>query len=258
MGTATRALLAAAFVIVAWWSSTGVILGLVRRPRSTHRNTLRLATVALLPALLLMRVSSAQVSLAGAGTAFLATLVLWGWLEISFLLGAVTGPRRVACPAGCHGVRHFGHAVNAILYHELAILAGAAVITLLCTGRPNRIALWTYLLLWGMRISAKLNLFFGVPNTAAELLPPHLRYISSYFRRRRLQPLLTLSILLAAGVSAGLISAAASAPLGSFTALELTLLATLALLALFEHCMLALPLPADGPWRLSRTRPAQQ
>jgi putative photosynthetic complex assembly protein 2 len=256
MGTAPRVLLAVVFVVAAWWGATGLILHLVRRPRSTHRSTLGIATLAVVPALMLMRASSAQTTLAGAELAFASTLVLWGWLEISFLVGAVVGPRRIACPSGCRGVRHFGHAVGAILYHELAILAGAALVALLCAGQPNRIALWTFLLLWGMRISAKLNLFFGVPNTAVELLPPHLRYLGSYFRRRSLQPLLALSILMAASVSLRLVSAAASAPLGSFASFELTLLTTLAMLALIEHCMLALPLPADAPWRLLRTRPS--
>lgn len=256
VGTSPHVLLTVAFVVAMWWGATGLILHLIRRPRTTHRGTLGIASLALLPALLLLRVSTAQMTPAGAALAFASTLVLWGWLEISFLVGAVTGPRRTACPADCGGTRHFGHAMCAILYHELALLAGAALLALLCAGRPNRTALWTFLLLWGMRISAKLNLFFGVPNTAAELLPPHLRYLGSYFRRRGMRPILSISILLVATVSASLIFAAATAPIGSFVSLQLTLLATLATLALFEHCMLALPMPADALWRLPRPRPA--
>ncbi len=36
-----------------------------------------------------------------------------------------------------------------------------------------------------MRISAKLNLFFGAPNVTIELLPPHLDYLAATSRDAR-------------------------------------------------------------------------
>ena len=43
-------------------------------------------------------------------------------------------------------------------------------------GRPNMLGFWTYVL-WWMHESAKLNVFFGVPNLGEEMLPEHLRYL---------------------------------------------------------------------------------
>ena len=41
-----------------------------------------------------------------------------------------------------------------------------------------------------MRQSAKLNLFLGVRNLSEEFLPPHLKYLQSFFRRRPMNALL--------------------------------------------------------------------
>ena len=46
-----------------------------------------------------------QASVAGAYCAFTCALLVWGWQEIAFLLGCVTGPRRSACPHGATGWR---------------------------------------------------------------------------------------------------------------------------------------------------------
>jgi putative photosynthetic complex assembly protein 2 len=241
------------YVIAAWWGATGLILYLVRRPRRTFASTLSIASAALLLALVLIRLSSHNATVAGAALGFGATLVVWGWLEISFLVGAVTGPRTTPCPAGCRGSAHFGHAVGAILYHELATIAAAALVALLSWRMPNQTALWTMLLLWGMRISAKLNLFLGVPNTGEIMLPAHLQYLGTFFRRRRFNVLLPISITLSTVLCLLLIAAAVVAPIGSFEGFEATLLATLATLALLEHWLLVLPMRADTPWRLTRT-----
>jgi putative photosynthetic complex assembly protein 2 len=59
----------------------------------------------------------------GAYCAFTCALLVWGWHELSFLTGWITGPRRApARPA--RGLARFVQAVQAILWHELAILAG--------------------------------------------------------------------------------------------------------------------------------------
>ena len=67
-------------------------------------------------------------SAAGAYTAFTCAIVVWGWLEMSFLMGFITGPRKHACLECCSGWRHFLHASQAIIFNELATLAGAVAI----------------------------------------------------------------------------------------------------------------------------------
>ncbi len=70
--------------------------------------------------------SAADTSVTGAYTAFTCGVLIWGWLEISFYMGYVTGPRTHHCDHGCSGWRHFGHAIQASLYHEIAVLLLAA------------------------------------------------------------------------------------------------------------------------------------
>jgi putative photosynthetic complex assembly protein 2 len=245
-------LMIALYVIAAWWCSTGLILYLGRLPHRTFSSSLGVASALLVPTSLMLHWSSQSTSLAGACVAFGAALLIWGWLEISFLLGIITGPRRSACHAGCHGLPHLLHAIEAILYHELATIAAALLVACLTWHAPNLTGLWTFLILWAMRISAKLNLFLGVPNTGEIMLPTHLKYLAAFFRRRRFNALLPVSLTLAALLCVMLVGAACSGP-WNFGTYQLSLLATLAGLALVEHCMLMLPVRADAPWRMARS-----
>ena len=203
-------------------------------------------------ALLLLRWSSLIPTIGGACGAFAATLLIWGWLEMSFLFGVVTGPRRTACGAGCRGRTRLRHAIEAILYHELATIGAAGLVLALTWHAPNQTGFWTFMLLWGMRISAKLNLFLGVPNTGEIMLPPHLKYLGAFFRRRKLNVLFPISMIVTTLLCVLLIGAAFSAPALGFQAGEMTLLATLASLAWLEHWMLILPMRADAPWKFTR------
>ena len=56
------------------------------------------ATALLVLALYGLAASSDDTSVAGAYCAFTCGLLVWGWHEISFLMGFVTGPRRRPCP----------------------------------------------------------------------------------------------------------------------------------------------------------------
>jgi putative photosynthetic complex assembly protein 2 len=240
------------YVIAGWWGATGLILYLVRRPGDTFKRTLALGTVLGVAALVLLRWSSLSPTIGGACVAFFATLLIWGWLEMSFLFGVVTGPRRTASAAGLRGLTRLRHAIEAILYHELATIGAAVLVLALTWHAPNPTGFWTFMLLWGMRISAKLNLFLGVPNTGEIMLPPHLKYLGAFFRRRKLNFLFPVSMIATTLLCVLLIGAAVSAPAWGFQAGELTLLATLASLAWLEHWMLVLPMRADAPWKFTR------
>lgn len=235
-------------VVATWWCTTGAILYLGRLPRTTYATTMIVATALLAGASLLLRLSSHSTGAIGACVAFGATLMVWGWLEMTFLLGAITGPRKGPCTREAPNGQRLREAIGAILYHELATIAGAALILFLTWQAPNTTALWTYLLLWAMRISAKLNLYLGVPNTGETMLPPHLKYLGTYFRSDRINPLFPLSVLLATLMFLLLIVAAHRAPLWGGDATRMTLLATLGGLAVLEHWMLIVPMPADAPW----------
>ena len=244
--TGAALLLPILFTLFVWWFSTGAILYLDGLPRRTHRWTMAGASVLALGALHVLVATAHHDGAVAAYAAFTAAIVVWGWVEVAFLLGWVTGPRTSACPPDARGWRRAAYAFEAILWHEFALLAGALLIALATWDASNHLGLWSYLLLWLARLSTKLNLFLGVRNLGEELLPDHLRYLHSYFARRPMNALFPLS--LAAGVAAtALLWQAALAATGA-DAVAPALLATLATLAVLEHLFLVVPFNVNALW----------
>jgi putative photosynthetic complex assembly protein 2 len=116
------------------------------------------------------------------------------------------------------------------------------------------VASWTFTLLYAMRVSAKLNLYLGVRNLALDFLPPRLLYLGSYFRQRRVNALMPVSLLAGAALVAWLLQGAAVTAGGIRVAH--VLLAALLVLALVEHLMLVLPLQPSALWRWALRREA--
>ncbi len=246
----TALLLPAAFTVFAWWFSTGAILWLDGLPKRTFRVSLAAATALAALALWALAATSSDTSLSAAYVAFLAGLMVWAWQEMTFLMGVITGPRPGPATPGAAPLRRFGEATAAILHHELAILAGAIVIAVLTWGGENLVGLWTYLLLWVMRLSAKFNLFLGVPNPGEELLPDHLAYLKTHFRRRPMNLLFPLSVT-AGTIGTVLLLDAAIAAGSEAEAAALTFLAAMLALAVLEHWFLVLPVPSILLWAWS-------
>jgi putative photosynthetic complex assembly protein 2 len=234
--------------IAIWWLGTGVVMLLDSMPRNTYRWSLAISTVIAFGALVCIARSADNASVAGAYAAFTCAVLVWGWHELAFLTGWLTGPRKRACSAPAHGPTRFNEAVQAILWHELAIIAMGAGIAALTWGGTNQVATWTFALLWAMRLSAKFNLFLGVRNRGEEFLPPHLLYLGSYFRRRKINALLPLSVALGTAVAALMVGAAIDAAAGAERT-GLLLVASMLVLALIEHLLLVTPLPASLLWR---------
>jgi putative photosynthetic complex assembly protein 2 len=241
--------LPALYALFLWWFSTGLILHLDGLRPGTFRWSMAGATALLAAGLVGLAAGAGDASVAGAFLAFTCALLVWGWVEMGFLTGWITGPRREACPPGAAGWPRLRAAAAAVLWHELAILALAAAVLALTWGRANQVGAWTFLVLWGMRTSAKLNLFLGVRNTGEAFLPDHLRYLASHFGRRPMNPLLPVSVAASALVCA-LIFARAFAPgAAAGEAAGYTLVGALMALAVLEHLFLALPVPVEALWR---------
>lgn len=237
------------YTLFAWWFSTGVILYLDGLHPRTFPLTLQAATVVLGAALYALVHTRNDTSVAGAYCAFTCALLVWAWQEIAFLLGVVTGPRRTACPPGATGWRRTGAALQAVLYHELALIV-LAIAVVACVGPgANRVGLWTFLALWGMRQSAKLNIFLGVRNIGEHFLPPHLKYMASYFRRAPMNPLFPVSVTLGTGAAVLVWWRLLDGPTSAFDAAGLALVGTMLALGALEHWLLVLPLPTDALWR---------
>lgn len=237
------------YVVFLWWFSTGLILYLDGLPRHTYRWSMLGATLLGGAALYGLIHASRMNTLTGTCMAFTAAIILWGWVEMSFLMGLITGPRRDRCPEGAQGMRRFIYALQAILHHEFALVAAAATVFLATWGAPDKTGLYTFLILWIMRTSTKLNVFLGVRNLNEEWLPDHLRYLESYFRKRPMNLLFPVSVTLST-VAAVLILDRALDPLASSGEVTGALfLATLMILAILEHWFLVLPLPSQALWQ---------
>ncbi|RZU02866.1 putative photosynthetic complex assembly protein PuhE [Rivibacter subsaxonicus] len=237
------------FAVFVWWFSTGLILWLVGMPRRLHRRALFGATLVLVLALIGLAGSSRVSSVAAAYCAFSCALLVWGWQELAFLLGVVTGPRRLPCPPGVAGWRRAWLALQTLLHHEAALIVLGLAVLATSWDQPNQTGWWTYLILWVMRQSAKLNVFLGVRNLNEHFLPQHLQYLQTYFTRRPMNALLPISLLLATLAVIPMWQHVSAAADGSFEATSWALAASLLSLAILEHVLLVLPLNADALWR---------
>lgn len=245
MGEVATAILFALFV---WWAGTGSILVAVGLPRRALAGVMAVSMPLLAGAVIAFGWAAGQATTAGVYVGFAAAVAIWGWHEFAFLTGAITGPRRAPCPAGATGWRRFRYAVEALAWHEIALALTAGALAALTWLEPNQVGLWTFLLLFLARISAKLNLFLGVPNVAEELIPESLAHLKSYFRNRPMNLLFPLSItalMLAVGCWAERAAGADSAAMAAGFAL----LGTMTTLALVEHWLLVLPLRDAALWR---------
>jgi putative photosynthetic complex assembly protein 2 len=240
--------LAVAFGLFMWWFSTGTLLYVVKHLPA--RTILALATALAMVALLGIRwFAFDPVGWAPASYgAFVSALVLWAWHEMTFLLGIVTGPRRLPCPSDATGWRRFRLATEVVLHHELALAVTMALVVALSWEGSNQVGPWTFGVLWIMRLSAKFNLFLGVSNFADELVPPHLAYMQSYFRRQAFSPLMPLSIAGCVLVTLWL-AAQVGSDASTLGLVGATLVATLLLLAGLEHVFLAVRVPDAVLWR---------
>ncbi|MFN2288561.1 MAG: putative photosynthetic complex assembly protein PuhE [Chromatocurvus sp.] len=244
--------LAIAVALLGWWLSTGIILYLNLLPRRSHIwSVLGFALLALGSLALLPDIAQQQ-SQTAAVMGFAVALVVWGALEISYLMGFLTGTNSQPCPAGAAGWHRFRLAVGTSIHHELAVVLCGAAIVALSWGETNQVATGTYLTLWLMRWSAKLNLYLGVSNFNEHWLPERNRYLVSYMRTRGMNWLFPFSVGLATIVATLLAIVSASAD-AAFDRLASALVCTLLALAILEHWFLVLPVRDSALWQWAIT-----
>ena len=240
--------LPALFALFVWWFSTGAIIYLDNLPRKTFEFSVLGASAVLVGCLFGLHATAGVTTIKGAYEAFFFGLFAWGWQEITFYMGFLTGPRNEPCPEGCSGWKHFVHAVQTSLWHELAIIGSAIAIVALTWGQPNQIGMWTFMVLWWMHQSAKLNVFFGVRNLNEEFLPEHLTFLKSFLKSKPMNLFFPISITISMVITTMLWEAAAHAP-SQFARSGETFLATMMTLAILEHWFLVIPLPAGKLWQ---------
>lgn len=237
------------FALAAWWLSTVLIIYRAGMPKASFAATLIGTTVVAMFGVFALVSSRQDASASGAYLAFFGALSIWGWHEVSYLFGFVSGPRPEACPPDTHGWRRFVLGVKTCFYHELAVIATVAAIGMLTWAAPNKIGFWTFAILWLMRWSAKLNIFLGVRNLHEEFWPEHLAYLKTFVRRRSMNELFPVSVVLSVLALGTLAFLAVSAGDNLAERTGATLLATLLALALLEHYFLVAKVSDDVLWR---------
>lgn len=238
------------FALFVWWFSTGAILLAVRRAdrRGGHGMLVFASLPVLVGGVALVLGSLQGTGVAAAYQGFLGALAIWGWIELAFLAGVVTGPLRLPALPGQAGLDRFLRAFSTLAYHELLLALGLWWLVLISDGMPNRIALATFLILFLARICAKLNLFYGVPRINTEFVPVRLTHLTSYFVRGPV----TFAFPAAITVLTALLAVCVERLWAATTDVSQTgfaLLSALAALALLEHWLMVVPLPDAKLWR---------
>ncbi len=242
--------IAAVSALFLWWFSTGLILWRVRAAdnagQDAHLWSCLLALPLLAGGVYGAALTANDTSVGGAYLAFISALAIWGWIELAFLSGIITGPNTAVCPPTARLPERLVRAVGTIAWHEAALLAMLVVLGFISTANP--MAFLTFGLLFVARVLAKLNLFLGVPRINIEFLPRPLNHLPSHFRRSRPSLFFPVSVLFLAALSNMLFGFAREATTPE-TTVGFALLTCLAALALLEHLFMVLPLPDQKLWR---------
>ncbi|MCC1492400.1 putative photosynthetic complex assembly protein PuhE [Cognatishimia sp. F0-27] len=241
----------AAFVaLFIWWFSTGAILFVVRWADRIGRG--KTATLAAVPMLLAglygFWATADQLTTGSVYHAFLAALAIWGWIELAFLTGVITGPNLHVLPVQVPAWERFIRAWGTIAYHEMLLVTVVLGMGIYAAQAENPFGFWTFALLFVARISAKLNLFLGVPKINTEFLPSALAHLPSHFRTARLNWLFPVSVTLLTAATACWLERIVTAQ-SLADQIGFALLAAMTALALLEHWFMVLPLPDEKLWR---------
>ena len=251
--------LAALVALFLWWFSTGVILWRVRRADNggpdAHVWSVLLGLPLLVAGVLGINATTADASPFGVYMAFLSALAIWGWIELAFLSGIITGPNNRPCPPGASEAMRFFRAVGTIAWHEALLALTTLLLWRMAWAEPNHFGFLTFAILFAARISAKLNLFFGVANINTEFLPAPLAHLPSYFRRAPMNGFFPVSVTALCFAAGCWMERLAAADARGATA-GYALLTALTLLALLEHWFMVLPLPDQKLWRWMIDPPA--
>ncbi|MCU0495672.1 MAG: putative photosynthetic complex assembly protein PuhE [Chloroflexaceae bacterium] len=186
-----------------------------------------------------------DLSIGGCYRAFAAGLVIWAWHELAFYSGVLTGPWRRPCPPTARGWMRFSIACSTHLYHELAVAFEVILLWRLHLDALNVFGPLTFVLLWALLHSAKLNVFLGVRTLTIDWLPDHLHYLGSFWRQRPFNALFLPTVAAFSLLAMWLWMWAGA--LESEKAVGVALLAVLAVCGVLEHWLLVLPAPQRKP-----------
>ena len=251
---------ASLLALFVWWFSTGAILWVVKTADRKGPRAGLIATLWGLPMLALglwgFSVSLNDISVFGACVAFLSALCIWGWIELAFLTGVITGPNGYPLPPNTPEWERFIRAWGTLAYHEMLLVGTLICLVLVGEGAANIFGVWTFAVLFFARLSAKLNLYLGVPKINVDFLPAALAHLATYFRNRPINWLFPISVTALTFASACWLERMYAAPTDG-QLIGFALLTAITALALLEHWVMVLPIPDEKLWRWMLPAPKQ-
>ncbi|MEM0952702.1 MAG: putative photosynthetic complex assembly protein PuhE [Pseudomonadota bacterium] len=234
-------------VAIAWWLSTGIVLLLNRQRSAVQKISALVVSGLVILALFTVPAVSADRTSTGALTGFAQGLLFWGWLEMIYLMGFVTGSRNQPCPEQTSLPKRFMLGLQTSIHHELTVVAALVVVAVLSSSGGNLVALAVLAALSFMRWSAKLNLFLGVRNYNDDWFPEHLHYLDSYTRRAPMNALFPLSVTAGTVVAAVLLSQGIDNP-DPYSRTSMLMVSALVSLGVLEHWFLMIPFGESALW----------
>jgi len=244
---------AAVLALIIWWFSTGLILLAVKRADHGLGLSHMALTLCSLPVLALgcwgFWQTLSVTDVAAMYGAFGSAILIWGWFELAFLCGVICGPNRYDCPIDVPAWERFLRAWGTVAYSEVALIATMAGLVWISAAAENQVGVWTFAVLFFARISAKLNVYLGVPNINVDFLPKPMGHLASHFRIAPMNALFPVSVTFLTFASACFLERWMAQVPGSAEAVGFALLSALTALALLEHWMMVLPLSDAKLWQ---------
>lgn len=231
---------------IIYWAMFTVVLLLLNRSGKTKSQIALVASGVTIFALAHYKLWDVRndVSISGIYWAFICAMTIWVWHELAFFSGLLAGPWLKECPPDAQGWRRFKLALATHLYHGLAVIAELLVLWWLNRGAANWFGFLTFALCWTLLLSAKINVFLGVPNLQVSWFPDHLRFLGSFWTQKPYNPFFVVSVILTTILAIYLWwQVGKTAP--DSTAVGLSFLSGLATLGFIEHWMLILPGPGS-------------
>lgn len=251
--------LAVSLVLFLWWFLTGAILYMVKWADYKGQKFHKFLSLMLFPFLLFgvygFFHTLNDYSVIDVYLAFISALLIWAWFELAFLTGMLTGPNNMEKPSDVCGFERFVLAWRTVAYSEIVLFVVLLMLLVATLGKPNSFGFLTFLVLYFCRLSAKINLFFGVPKINTEFLPMPVRHLATHFKvapTSWFYPISILSLLLTSAfwVQNCIINLENQAGLIGFS-----FLAALTILALLEHWFMVLAVPDAALWRWMLPKP---
>ena len=114
--------LALGVAVLLWWLMTGLALMSVHQPNALRQPIFLLATILAAAALWGVEANAAQHTTMATVTGFAMGLLIWAWLELSYLMGYITGPVKRPAREGMTWPERFYNALGTTIYHEVLVV----------------------------------------------------------------------------------------------------------------------------------------